>query len=136
MKPLVKRVRAERAPAERARAEQVRDERGFSLIEIIIGMVILTTALLGLSSAAGLALQTTMRGRQEIQMWAAVQWKADSLISLGWGNVATGADTVNGYPMSWTVSGTDLEQIDLSLDHPSVATGAMIRNTLTLYLTN
>ncbi len=99
-------------------------------------MVILSTALLGLSGAAGLALQTTVRGRQEIQMWAAVQWKADSLISLGWGNVTTGSDNVNGYPMSWTVSGTNLEQIDLSVDHPSLATGAMIRNTLTLYLTN
>ncbi len=128
MKPLTK----------RARAEQVRDERGFSLIEVVIGMVILSTALLGLSGAAGLALQTTVRGRQEIQMWAAVQWKADSLISLGWGNVATGSDTVNGYPVAWTVSGTgtNLEQIDLSVDHASLATGAMIRNTLTLYLTN
>ena len=52
------------------------------------------------------------------------------------GNVTTGSDNVNGYPMSWTVSGTNLEQIDLSVDHPSLATGAMIRNTLTLYLTN
>ena len=117
-------------------AKRERDERGLSLIEVMIAMVMLTTALLGLSSAAGLALQTTVRGRQEIQMWAAVQWKADSLISLGWGNVTTGSDNVNGYPMSWTVSGTNLEQIDLSVDHPSLATGAMIRNTLTLYLTN
>ncbi len=117
------------------KAERARDERGLSLIEVMIAIVVLATALLALSGAAGLAVRTTVRGQQEIQMWSAVQWKADSLISLGWGNVTAGSDTVNGFPMSWTVSGTNLEQIDLSVDHQSLATGAMIRNTLTLYLT-
>ncbi len=117
-------------------AKRARDKRGISLIEVMIAMVILTVAILGFSSATGLALRTTNRGRQEIQLWAAVQWKADSLTAVGWGNVTAGSDTVNGYPMSWTVSGTNVEQIDLSVDHPSLTTGAMVRNTLTLYLTN
>ncbi len=116
--------------------KRARDERGVSLVEIMVSMVMLSSALLGLASAAGLAVRTTIRGRQDIQLWAAVQWKADSLVSLGWGNVTSGSDTFQGYPMSWTVSGTNVEQIDLSVDHPSLTTGAMVRNTLTLYLTN
>ena len=116
--------------------KRARDERGVSLIEVMVAMVMLTSAVLGLAAAAGLAVRTTIRGRQDIQLWAAVQWKADSLTSLGWGNVTNGSDTVNGYPVSWTVTGTNLERIDLSVDHASLATGAMIRNTLILYLTN
>lgn len=116
--------------------KRARDERGVSLVEVMIGMVILTSALLGLIGASGLALQTTIRGRQDLQMWAAVQWKADSLVSLGWGNVSSGSDMVQGFPMSWTVSGTDLEQIDLLVDHTSLGTGAARQDTLVLYLTN
>ena len=116
--------------------KRARDERGVSLIEVMIAMVMLTSAVLGLASAAGLAMRTTIRGRQDMQLWAAVQWKADSLISLGWGNVTNGSDTFHGYPMSWTVSGTTLERIDLLVDHASLTTGATIRDTLILYLTN
>ena len=115
---------------------RARDERGVSLIEVMISMVMLTSAVLGLASAAGLAMQITVRGRQDMQLWAAVQWKADSLVSLGWGNVANGSETVHGYPMSWTVSGTNIQQIDLLVDHASLRTGATIQDTLHLYLTN
>ncbi|MCH7491257.1 MAG: prepilin-type N-terminal cleavage/methylation domain-containing protein [Gemmatimonadetes bacterium] len=116
--------------------KRARDERGVSLVEIMVAIVLLGTAVMSLASAAGLAMRTTVRGRQDMQMWAAVQWKADSLVSLGWGNVTNGSDTVHGYPMSWTVSGTNLERIDLLVDHASLTTGATIRDTLLLYLTN
>ncbi len=114
--------------------KRARDERGVSLVEVIVGMVILASGVMSLAGAAGLAMRTTVRGRQDMQLWAAVQWKADSLVSLGWGNVTYGSDTVHGYPMSWTVSGTDLQQIELLTDHPSLTTGATIRDTLVLYL--
>ena len=113
-----------------------RDERGISLVEVTIAMVILTSGLLGLAGATLLALRTTTRGREDMQRWAAVQWKADSLVSLGWGNVTNGSDTLQGYPMSWTVSGTSLERIDLLVDRPNLMTGATIQDTLILYLSN
>ncbi len=114
----------------------MKNERGVSLIEVMVAMVMLTSAVLGLASAAGLAIQTTIRGRQDMQLWAAVQWKADSLVSLGWGNVTTGSDTFQGYPMSWTVSGTNPEQIELLVDRASLTTGATMQDTLVLYLTD
>lgn len=110
------------------------NERGVSLVEVIVGMLILASGVMSLASAAGLAMRTTVRGRQDMHLWAAVQWKADSLVSLGWGNVTNGSDTVHGYPMSWTVSGTDLQQIELLTDHASLTTGATMRDTLVLYL--
>ena len=119
----------------RLQCKRARDERGVSLVEVLIGMVMLTAAVLGLVGASGLALQTTIRGRRDMQLWAALQWKADSLVSVGWGSVTNGTDTVQGYPMSWTVTGTDLEQIDILVDYPSLMTGAMIRDTLVIYLT-
>ncbi len=107
------------------------NELGVSLVEVIVGMVILTSAVMSLAGAAGLAMRITARGREDIQLWAAVQWKADSLVSLGL--VTNGSDTVHGYPMSWTVTGN---QIELLVDHGGLTTGVTIRDTLILYLTN
>ncbi len=115
--------------------KRARDERGVSLVEVIVGMVMLAAAVLGLVGASGLALQTTIRGRRDMQLWAALQWKADSLVSVGWGSVTNGTDTVQGYPMNWTGTGTDLEQIDILVDYPSLMTGAAIQDTLVIYLT-
>ncbi len=82
------------------------DERGASLVEIIVGMMMLTTALFSLASAAGLALRTTIRGREDLQTWAVVQRKADSLVARGAGNIASGSDVVQGRVISWVVSGS------------------------------
>ena len=112
------------------------DTRGFSVVEVIIGIVMLSVVLMSLAGAAGLSLQTTSRGRADLDLWAAVQTKADSLIGLGWGNVVSGADTVQGYPMSWTVSGTDLERIDLVVDRSSWSGRQAVQDTIVLYFTN
>ena len=83
-----------------------RDERGVSLIEVMVGMLMLASGLLALASAAGLALRTTARAGEDVQLWAAVQWTADSLVSMGAGNVVNGSGVVQGRTVSWTVSGT------------------------------
>ncbi len=116
--------------------KRARDERGVSLAEVMIGLVMLTSALLGLTGASGLALHTTIRSRQDIEIWTAVQWKADSLLALGPGNVSPGAAIVQGYPMGWTVSGTNPVRIDLMVYRPKLTTGAMTVDTLTMYLAN
>ena len=43
---------------------RARDERGFSLIEILIGMPVLSVALLGLSAAGGVAARQVYTGHR------------------------------------------------------------------------
>ncbi len=119
-----------------AQPKRAWDERGVSLIEVMVGLVMLTLALLALASAAGLALRTTARAGEDLQLWAAVQWTADSLVSMGAGNVVNGSGVVQGRTVSWTVSGTDPQRIDLVVDRRRMTDLAIVKDTLVLYLTN
>lgn len=110
------------------------DERGVSLVETTVGIVVLMTALVGLLGATGLAARATVQGRRDLLWWSAVQWKGDSLLALGAGNVADGSDVVNGYPVSWAVSGGDPERLDLVIERKMSAGDGTVQDTLVLYL--
>ncbi len=116
--------------------KRARDERGVSLVEILVAMVILTSALLSLASASALAIRTTIRGREDLKMWAAVQRKGDSLMARGAGNVASGSDVVRGRNIAWTVSGASPERIDLLVDRQRVTELVIVQDTVVIYLSN
>ncbi len=111
-----------------------RDERGVSLIEAMIGLVILAVVLLGLAGSAGLAMRQTASGRQDMQMWAAVQWTVDSLFMVGAGNVTNGQDVVHGFPMKWTTDGATPERIVLEVNRVSVTSKLAMTDTVMFYL--
>lgn len=115
--------------------KRARDERGVSLVEIMVAMVLLGTAVMSLASAAGLAMRTTVRAREDLQVWAVVQRKADSLMALGAGNITAGSDVVGGRAISWTVSGANPERIDLVVDRAAMNL-AIVKDTVVLYLSN
>ena len=121
--------------------KRARDERGVSLIEIMVAVVILTTTLLSLAGAAALALRTTARGSEDLEVWAVVQRKADSLVARGAGNIATGSDVVEGRPISWTVGawtagGLNPQRIDLIVDRAAMVDLSIVKDTIVLYLSN
>ncbi|MGD2154066.1 MAG: prepilin-type N-terminal cleavage/methylation domain-containing protein [Gemmatimonadales bacterium] len=113
----------------------VGERRGVSLVEILIGIVILTVALLGLAAAGGVAAQQVYQGRQDMHRWVALQQQLETLVATGYDSLSAGSATVQGYPMSWAVSGTDPKQITLVMERENFA-GLMVEDTVTTYLAN
>jgi len=113
----------------------VEERRGVSLVEILIGVVILTVALLGLAAAGGVAAQQVYRGRQDMHRWVALQQQLETLMATGYDSLSAGSATVQGYPMSWSVSGTDPKQITLVMERENFA-GLTVEDTVTTYLAN
>jgi len=113
----------------------LRERRGVSLIEILIGVIVLAIALLGLAAAGGVAARQVYRGRVEMQRWVAVQQQLETLVAAGYDSVAAGSAVVQGYPMSWTVSGTDPKQITLVMQRLNFA-GQMVADTVVTYFAN
>ncbi len=112
-----------------------------SLIEVMVAMVILTTALMNLAGSAALAVRTTIRGREDLKAWAAVQRKGDSLVARGAGNITAGSDVVDGRPISWTVGawtpgGLNPQRIDLIVDRAAMMDLSIVKDTIVLYLSN
>ncbi len=109
-------------------------ERGASLVEAILGITLLGGVLLGLAGSAGMAARQTYHSKTSMQLWAAVQWAADSLLACDWDGLTTGADTVRGHPMSWAVSGTNPKRIDLAVERLIMTTLSTASDTLVLYI--
>ena len=113
--------------------DRLSDRRGVSLVEILIGVIILTVALLGLAAAGGVAARQVYTGRLDMARWAAVQQQLESLVAEGYDNVQTDSAVVQGYPMRWTVSGTNPKQIMLIMERENYV-GQMVEDTFITYL--
>lgn len=110
---------------------------GFSLIEVLVSVTLLSLVLMGLSGASTLGLSQMAKARQDLQYAADVQQVTDSLIAKGYPNVTSGSATIRGRSVAWTVTTVNAksQQIALvaqrrGLANPSI----MYADTVTLYL--
>jgi Tfp pilus assembly protein PilV len=75
------------------------------LIEVLVGVTVLSTALLGLAGAASLGLKQQTRARDDTQYWGDAQQIMDSLVSRGYGLAATTDSTaVRGRKIKWIIA--------------------------------
>ncbi|MFL5593838.1 MAG: prepilin-type N-terminal cleavage/methylation domain-containing protein [Gemmatimonadaceae bacterium] len=110
---------------------------GFSLVEVIISMTLLSVAIMSLAGAAALGLNQMGKARQDLQYSADVQQVADSLVGVGWNKVVSGASTIRGRAMTWTVNtlSPSSQKVDLVVQRRGQAsTTTIYQDTVTLYL--
>lgn len=106
---------------------------GASLVEALIAVVILAVALLALAASGAIAARQIQRGRDDISRWAALQQQVEALQAAGYDAVEDGSAVVQGYPMSWTVSGEDPKKVTLTVERPG-ALGGTVTQTYLLFL--
>lgn len=110
---------------------------GFSLIEVLVAMSLLSVVLLSLAGGATAALAQMGKARQDLAYSADVQQLADSLVSAGWKMVIPGSATMRGRNISW-----DVEQINEKSDKVTIVverrgqanTHVVYADTVALYL--
>jgi prepilin-type N-terminal cleavage/methylation domain-containing protein len=110
---------------------------GFSLVEVLVSVTLLSLVLMGLSGAATLGLSQMGKARQDLQYSADVQQVTDSLIAKGYKNVANGSTTIRGRSISWTVTTVNAKSQQLALiaqRRGLVNTSTMYADTITVYL--
>ncbi len=113
------------------------DCRGVSLVEILIGVVILAMTLLGLVASGVIAARQIHIGRLDMSRWSAVQEQLESMHELPWDSLTSGSDVVQGYPISWTVAESNpnkTKQVRLMLSRENNA-GQMVEDTMIMYVT-
>ena len=75
---------------------------GFSLIEVIVAMVILTIGVLGMAGTTAYVVRQTTLGDLMTERAAAFQSVVDRLQALPYDSVTTGSDSVGVFAASWT----------------------------------
>ena len=79
-------------------------EKGFSLLEVLIAIAVLSLGMLALATGTGLALRDMSGSRRDFSYWGDVEQVTDSLLGVGWNVVTAGSTTVRGRSISWTVA--------------------------------
>ncbi|MGH7652923.1 MAG: type II secretion system protein [Gemmatimonadaceae bacterium] len=113
------------------------NKEGFSLVEVLTAMILLGLTTMSLAGAAALGLNQMGKARQDLQYSADVQQVADSLISVGYNNVANGSATLRGRAVSWTVANPNpnTQRVDIVAERRGQANTALIYpDTVTLFL--
>lgn len=80
---------------------RTRDRAGFTMVEVIIAIVILTIGLLGLAGSTGYLVRTVTLGDLLTERTFASQTIIDRLQSLPYDNVTTGTDTIGVFAVDW-----------------------------------
>ncbi len=91
------------------------DERGTSMIEVMVTLIILSVVLLAASASSTTATRLLSASRRDTDYWAAMSYQAETLLLEGYDRVTSGSGVVDGHAMSWTVTGTDPDPMTVVL---------------------
>jgi prepilin-type N-terminal cleavage/methylation domain-containing protein len=89
---------------------------GFSLVEVLVALVVLSIGMIGLASMSSITTRQYSRARDDLGLWAALQTVGDSLQQQGFGTVSGNTLAVGSYSFSWSVdtSAANLHKITLA----------------------
>ena len=117
--------------------DEKRERDGFSIVEVLVAVTLLGVAMMSLAGAAALGLSQLGKARQDLQYSADVQQVTDSLVGVGWNKVASGASTIRGRPVSWTVStlSPNSQRVDVKVfRRGQAAVNLTYTDTVTIFL--
>ena len=108
-----------------------------TLIEAMVGLVVMAVGLMSLMPATFLALRQTTRAKDDVQYWADVQQVTDSITAKGWNNVTGGSATVRGRAITWAVTGANPQKITLvAKRYGYMQPRTLTQDTVVFYLSN
>jgi len=114
-----------------------RARRGFTLVEVMIGLMLLTIGLLAVTGLSSISVRTASRASEEGRYWGDAQEVIDSVMALGFGIPTTGSTTIRGRAISWTVgsSATAPQMISFAVQRPGyINKTTLVRDTIIIYL--
>src|ERR1051325_4508251 len=91
---------------------------GFSLLEVLIAIVVLSIGLLALAAGPGPAIRDMNGSQRDFSYWGDVQQVSDSLLGVGWNVVTDGSTTIRGRTIFWTVATESAPRQNLSIFVP------------------
>jgi prepilin-type N-terminal cleavage/methylation domain-containing protein len=80
---------------------------GFSLVEVIVAMMVLTIGLLGLAAGTGWMIRSVHFGELETNRSTALQSAVETVRATPYQLLEDGSDTFGNYTVEWTLGGGD-----------------------------
>ena len=115
----------------RTRTSESGPRAGVSVVEVLVALVVFTVGALAVVQQVITARQLVRAGEIITEAAAVAQYQMETLRSLPYDSLASASDTVWGFPLSWTVSGTTPKVVVLAVERPSVLGGVSIDSFVT-----
>lgn len=100
--------------------------RGFTLVEVIIAVVILTCGVLGMAGTTALVVRQITLSDLATERCAAIQTAIERLRAQPYSSLSSGSDSVGIFAVQWTVasSGTHAKSVRVVTTGPGMTTEA------------
>ena len=101
------------------------DRSGFSLVEVIVALIILTVGVLGMAATTMLVVRQTTLSEMTTERAAALQTVIERLRSEDYATIASGADTVGRFDVNWSVTdGVRTKQVEIITVGPGLTSAS------------
>ena len=111
-----------------------RRQAGVSILEVLVSLIVFTVGALAAVQQSLMARQQARVGEWVTEAAAAAQYQMEALRSLPYDSLGSGSDSVWGFPLTWTVSGTRPKVVVLAVERPTVLGGSTV-DTFVTYAT-
>lgn len=95
---------------------------GFTIVEVVVAMLVLSVGLLGLAASAGAATKMIAQGNRYTEASTLANERFEILSTERCPTVATGSETRGAYSLSWTVvsaAGGRARELNVSVTSPT-----------------
>lgn len=110
----------------------VRDSRGFSVIEVLVAVAVFAFAIMAMATSSGLIAKQMNIARRDMRLAFAAQYKLEELRAAGYDSLTNGSDTVDVFPMTWTVQGTSPKTVVLVATYTTPSGAARADTVITV----
>ncbi len=114
------------------RAQTSGPEAGVSIVEVLIALLVFVIGALAASQNTLSARQQAKAAEITTEAASAAYYQMETLRSLPLDSLDSGADTVWGFPIDWTVSGTSPKVLVLTVERSTIV-GGMTVDTFVTY---
>lgn len=100
------------------------DRRGFTIIEVLIAVIILTVGIVGLASTAALVTRMVGQGQRYTEAASMANERFEILRALPCASLTNGSQASQGYTVAWTVTtvgGGDGRRLDVAVTSPTTS---------------
>lgn len=99
---MVSAIDSERGPATHARVQADKTRSGFTIIEIVIALIVLTVGVLALAGTTGYIIRQVTLANVMTKRAAAFQTTIDHLQAIPYADVGSGTNSLGNYTISWS----------------------------------
>lgn len=101
------------------------DRRGFTLVEVVVALIILTVGVLGLAGTTVWVVRQSTLAELSTERAAAVQTVVEQLRASDYATLAAGSDSVGRFDVSWSVAdGSRSKLVTLVTVGPGLSSGS------------